>query len=67
MVSWRLSTVSPMSSAKALKVEEEGRFLVSLSMRMSMHSTKRVGDIGHPCLTPDRSVMEGRSSDPILS
>ena len=28
---------------------------------MSMHSTNRVGDSGHPCLTPDFSSKDGYS------
>ena len=56
-----------MSSAKARMVEVEGRDLERLSRRMSMQRTKRVGDMGHPWRTPDLRVMDGKSSEPILS
>lgn len=58
---------SPMSSAKALRVEVGGNGVVSWWMRMSRPRTNRVGDIGHPCLTPERMVIEGNSYPPMIS
>ncbi len=41
-------TERPMSSAKARVVDVAGREETSLSRRMSMLRTKRVGDMGQP-------------------
>ncbi len=60
-------TDSPMSSAQALRVEVLGREVESWSKSMSRQSTNRVGDMGQPCRTPERRVMEGKSEGPILS
>ncbi len=57
----------PMSSANALRVDVVGSCLASLSIRGSIHRTKRVGDIGQPCRTPDWRVMDGKSLPPIRS
>ena len=51
----------PMSSAKAGRVEVEGRFRDNLTIKMSMQRTKRVGDVGQPCRTPGLRVIEGNS------
>ena len=56
-----------MLSAKAQRVEVEGREVASLSRRRSMQRTKRVGDIGQPWRTPDFRVIEGKRSGSILS
>ncbi len=57
----------PISSANALRVALRGRFLTSLSIRRSKHSTKRMGDIGHPWRAPECRVIDGKSSEPNLS
>ncbi len=49
----------PISSAKARNVDVRGKALAIWSRSKSTHKTKRVGDMGHPCLTPDLRVMEG--------
>ena len=51
----------PISSAKARSVESSGRFSSILVSSRSIHSTNRVGDNGHPCLTPDFSSKDGYS------
>ena len=49
----------PMSSANALSVGSNGRLFSIWVSIMSMQSTNKVGDSGHPCLTPDFSSKDG--------
>jgi len=49
----RLLITRPMSSANARRVEELGSEVSSCVSSMSMHNTNKVGESGHPCLTPD--------------
>ncbi len=67
MDSLRFWTDKPMSSAKARSVDVVGSVFASWSISISRQRTKRVGDIGQPCRTPDRRVIEGYSSFPIFS
>ena len=56
-----LRMLIPMSSANARSVDDVGRCFSTDSNNGSMHNTNRVGERGHPCLTPEQSVKEGCS------